>query len=90
MERGTRVGDPLGADRRRQSHGAEGLRQSGLVPPRPGRLLAGLSRRGPGRCEEWSSTGEHGRRLEQKTRPPPRPWNGHIEMRLDHGLLKDG
>ena len=27
VEGGTRVGDPLGADRRRQSHGAEGLRQ---------------------------------------------------------------
>src|SRR6185437_5442534 len=33
VERGTRVGDPLGAGRRRQSHGAEGLLQSGLVPP---------------------------------------------------------
>ena len=33
VEGSTRVGDPLGADRRRQSHGAEGLRQSCLVPP---------------------------------------------------------
>src|SRR6185295_9128184 len=33
----TQVGDPLGADRRRQSYGAEGLRQSGLVPP-PGQV----------------------------------------------------
>ena len=32
VERGTRVGDPLGTDRRHQSHSAEGLRQSGLVP----------------------------------------------------------
>ena len=73
VERGTRVGDPLGAGRRRQSHGAEGLRQSGLVPPpRPGRLLAGLSGRGPGRREEWSSASEHGRRLELRTRPPSR------------------
>src|SRR6185312_2900578 len=47
VEGGTRVGDPLGADRRRQPHGAEGLRQCGLVPPpRPSRLLAGLSGRG--------------------------------------------
>src|SRR6185295_3383794 len=91
VERGARVGDPLGAGRRRQSHGAEGLRQSGLVPPpRPGRLLAGLSGRGPGRREEWSSASEHGRRLELRTGPPPGPWNGHIEMCPDHGLLKDG
>ena len=63
VERGARVGDPLGAGRRRQSHGAEGLCQSSLVPPpRPGRLLAGLSGRGPGRREEWSSASEHGRR----------------------------
>ena len=33
VERGTRVGDPLGVGRRRQSHSAEGLRRSGLVPP---------------------------------------------------------
>ena len=33
VEGGTRVGDPLGADRRCQPHGAEGLRQRGLVPP---------------------------------------------------------
>ena len=73
VERGARVGDPLGAGRRRQSHGAEGLRQSGLVPPpRPGRLLAGLSGRGPGRREEWSSASEHGRRLELRTRRPSR------------------
>ena len=71
VERGTRVGDPLDADRRRPLHGAEGLRQCGLVPPpRPGRLLAGLSGRGPGRREEWSSASEHGRRLELRTRPP--------------------
>src|SRR6185437_9477567 len=41
-------------------------------PPRPGRLLAGLSRRGPGRREEWSSASEHGRRLELRTRPHSR------------------
>jgi hypothetical protein len=71
VEGETRVGDPLGADRRRQSHSAEGLRQSGLVPPpRPGRLQAGLSGRGPGRRDEGSSTGEHGRRLELRTTPP--------------------
>src|SRR6185312_14349583 len=91
VERGTQVGDPLGVDRRRQSHGVEGLCQSGLVPPpRPGRLLAGLSWRGPVRCGEGSNTGEHGRWLELRTRPPPGPWNGDIEMRPDHGLLKDG
>ena len=33
VEGGTRVGDPLGADRRRPPHDAEGLRQCGLVPP---------------------------------------------------------
>ena len=71
VEGDTRVGDPLGADRRRHPHGAEGLHQCGLVPPpRPGRLLAGLSGRGPGRREEGSSTDEHGRRL--RTRPPYR------------------
>src|SRR6185503_3578792 len=37
VERGARVSDPLGAGRRRQSHGAKGLRQSGLVPP-PGQV----------------------------------------------------
>ena len=30
VQRGARVGDPLGAGWRRQSHGAEGLRQSWL------------------------------------------------------------
>jgi len=59
VEGGTRVGDPLGADRRRQPHGAEGLRQCGLVPPpRPDQLLAGLSGRVPKRREQGSSTGE--------------------------------
>src|SRR6185437_10067343 len=67
----TRVGDPLGADRRRPPHGAEGLRQCGLVPPpRPGRLLAGWSGRGPERREQGSSGGEHGRRLGLRTRAP--------------------
>ena len=33
VEGGIRVGDPLGVDRRRQPHGAEGLRQRGPVPP---------------------------------------------------------
>ena len=37
VERGTRVGDPLGDDRRCQPHGVEGLRQRGLVPP-PGQV----------------------------------------------------
>ena len=37
VEGGTRVGDPLGADRRCPPHGAEGLRQCGLVPP-PGHV----------------------------------------------------
>ena len=68
----TRVDDPLGADRRRKSHGAEGLRQSSLVPPsRPGRLLAGLSGRGSEWSEQGSSTGEHGRQLGLRTRVPP-------------------
>jgi hypothetical protein len=31
--RGTRVGDPLGADGQRQPHSAEGLRQGSLIPP---------------------------------------------------------
>jgi hypothetical protein len=31
--RGTRVGDPLGADGWRQPHSAEGLRQGSLIPP---------------------------------------------------------
>jgi hypothetical protein len=82
VEGGTRVGDPLDADRRRQSHGAEGLRQTGLVPPpRPGRLLAGLSGRGPGRHEEGSSAGEHGRRLELRASPPPPPDSGTATSR---------
>jgi hypothetical protein len=33
--RGTRVGDPLGADGRHQPHSAEGLRQGSLIPPPP-------------------------------------------------------
>ena len=42
VEGGTRVGDPLSAERWSQPHGAEGLRQRGLVPsPRPGWGLAG-------------------------------------------------
>ena len=71
VEGGTRVGDPLGVDRRRPPHGAEGLRQCGLVPPpRPGRLLAGWSGRGPGWREQGSSSGEYGRRLGLRTRAP--------------------
>src|SRR6185312_15719563 len=74
VEGGTRVGDPLGADRRRPSHGAEGLRQCGLVPPpRPGRLLAGWSGRGPERREQGSNSGKHGRRLGLRTRAPADP-----------------
>ena len=54
VEGGTGVGDPLGADRRRQPHGAEGLRQCSLVPPpRPGRLLAGWS----GRVQDGANRG---------------------------------
>ena len=50
------------------SHGAEGLCQNGQVaPPRLGQLLAGLSGRGPGRREEWSSASEHGRQLDRKS-----------------------
>ena len=61
VEGGTRVGDPLGADLQRPPHGAEGLRQCGLVPPpRSDRLLAGWSGRGSERCEQGSSSGEHG------------------------------
>src|SRR6185312_5711748 len=64
VEEGTRVGDPHGADRRCQPHGAEGLRQRGLVPPpRPGRWVAGLRGGSPRRREQGSRTGEHGRRL---------------------------
>ena len=37
VEGGTRVGDLLSADWRRQCHGAEGLCQSGLVPT-PGQV----------------------------------------------------
>ena len=55
VEGGTRVGDPLSADRRSQPYGAEGLCQRGLVPPlRPGRLLAGLG----GWCPERAQTRE--------------------------------
>ena len=54
---------------RRSTHGAEGLRQCSLVPPpRPGRLLAGWSGRGPERREQGSSSGEHGRRPRLRTR----------------------
>ena len=45
VEGDTRVGDSLGADRRRQSHGAEGLRQSGLVPTPQARSAAGWAER---------------------------------------------
>ena len=45
--------------------------------PQASRLLAGLSGRGPGRREEGSSTGEYGRRLELRARPPlPRTLEG--------------
>ena len=37
VEGGTRVGDPLGADRRRQPHGAEGLRNAAWSHP-PGQV----------------------------------------------------
>ena len=37
VEGGTRVDDPLGADRQRPPHGSEGLRQCGLIPP-PGQV----------------------------------------------------
>ena len=71
VEGGTQVGDPLGADRRCQPHGAEVLRQRGLIaPPRPGQRLARLGGWSPGRHEQESSTGERGRRLELRTRPP--------------------
>ncbi|KAG2620571.1 hypothetical protein PVAP13_3NG209071 [Panicum virgatum] len=69
VEGGTRVGDQLGADWRHPPHGAEGLRQCGLVPPpRPGRLLAGWSGQCPERRDQGSSSGEHGRRLGPRTR----------------------
>jgi hypothetical protein len=41
VEGGTRVSDPLCADRQCQPHGAEGLRQRGLVAPPQARLEAG-------------------------------------------------
>ena len=70
VEGGTRVGDPLSADRRSQPHGAEGLLQRGLVPPpRPGGWLAGLSGWSPGRREQGSNTSEHGRRLQWARSP---------------------
>src|SRR6185312_5004790 len=55
VEGGTRVGDPLGADRRRPPRGAQGRH------PRPGRLLAGWSGRYPERRKQRGSSGEHGR-----------------------------
>jgi hypothetical protein len=49
MVGGTRVVDPLGADRRCQPHDDERLRQSNLIPlPRPSQGLAGLSGWSPG------------------------------------------
>ena len=39
VEGGTRVGDPLGADRRRPPHGAEGLREQGSSSGEHGRRL---------------------------------------------------
>src|SRR6185369_1221401 len=72
VEGGTRVGDPLGADRRRLPYGAEGLRQCGLVPPpRPGRPLGGGGGRGPKRWEKGDRRGEPCRRPELRTGPPP-------------------
>jgi hypothetical protein len=65
VEGSTRVSDPLGAGRRCQAHGAEGLSQGRLVPPpRPTRRLARWTRwspggRSPGRGGR-RSTSEHG------------------------------
>ena len=86
VEGGTRVGDPLSADRRRPPHGAEGLRQCGLVPPpRPGRLLAGWSGRCPERREQGSSSGEHGYWLGQRTRA-----RDGLDRRGVHDSLRSG
>jgi hypothetical protein len=66
--RSTRVGDPHGADGRRQPHGAERLRHGSLIPsPRPRR--AGRRRWSPGR-RVGGSTRDHGRRPVRGTRPP--------------------
>jgi hypothetical protein len=65
--RGTRVGDPLGADGRCQPHSAEGLRQGSLIPPRPRRT--GRRMWTPGR-RVGGSTHDQGRRLVRGTRPP--------------------
>ena len=74
VEGGTRVGDPLGADRRRPPHGAEGLRQCSLVPPPQARLAAGWVERAGSRTVR---TGERRRRAwppagaEDESPPPP-------------------
>ena len=54
VERGTRVDDPLGADRRRQPHGAERLHQCGLVPP-PGQVGCWLG--GAGGVQDGANRG---------------------------------
>jgi hypothetical protein len=70
--RGTRVSNPLVADQRCQAHGAEGPRQSVLIPPSwPCRRLVRLRGRrwSPGRCV-GRCTREHGSRLEWRARLP--------------------
>jgi hypothetical protein len=67
--RGIRVGNPLGANGRSQSHSAEELCQGSLIPPpRPRR--AGRRGWGPGR-RIGGSTPDHGHRLVWGTSPPP-------------------
>jgi hypothetical protein len=68
LVRGTRVGDPLGADRRGQPHSAAGLRQGSLIPPPPRPRRAG--RRWITGWRVGGSTRDHGRRLVRGTRPP--------------------
>ena len=67
-----RVSDPLSVRWWSQPHGAEGLRQRGLVPPpRPMRSVAWLRRGGPGRRGHGSGSSEHGRGLVLCTGPRP-------------------
>jgi hypothetical protein len=88
--RGTRVGDPLGANGRSQPHSVEGLHQGSLIPPTPPQPRRARWRGwGPGQ-RVGGGTRDHGRRLVQGTRPPSLTRWGHMEIRHDHGLEKFG
>ena len=77
---GPRVSDPLSVLWWSQSHGAEGLRQRGLVPPsRPVRSRPSLRRWSPVR----NRASEHGRGLVR--RPWPRPHGDAPRPRVGEG-----